>query len=101
MSAWLAFVLHIGRAARISSPSQPSRCGRPSSITHGAIVPENVAVVRKHSRSKTRPYWCQETIKNKDVDVVALDDALNALAGIDARKAQVAELRFFGGLNFD
>ena len=38
---------------------------------------------------------------NKDVDVVALDDALNALAGIDARKAQVVELRFFGGLNFD
>jgi RNA polymerase sigma factor (sigma-70 family) len=30
-----------------------------------------------------------------------LDDALNALAGIDARKAQVVELRFFGGLNFD
>jgi RNA polymerase sigma-70 factor, ECF subfamily len=39
--------------------------------------------------------------KNKDVDVVALDDALNALAGIDARKAQVVELRFFGGLSFD
>jgi RNA polymerase sigma factor (TIGR02999 family) len=42
-----------------------------------------------------------EKSKNKDVDVVALDDALNALAGIDARKAQVVELRFFGGLNFD
>jgi RNA polymerase sigma-70 factor, ECF subfamily len=42
-----------------------------------------------------------EKNKNKDVDVVALDDALNALAGIDARKAQVVELRFFGGLNFD
>jgi RNA polymerase sigma factor (TIGR02999 family) len=39
--------------------------------------------------------------KKKDVDVVALDDALNALARIDARKAQVVELRFFGGLNFD
>jgi RNA polymerase sigma-70 factor (ECF subfamily) len=42
-----------------------------------------------------------EKDKNKGVDVVALDDALNALAGIDARKAQVVELRFFGGLNFD
>jgi RNA polymerase sigma-70 factor (ECF subfamily) len=42
-----------------------------------------------------------EKNKNKDMDVVALDDALNALAGIDARKAQVVELRFFGGLNFD
>jgi RNA polymerase sigma factor (TIGR02999 family) len=30
--------------------------------------------------------------------LVALDDALNALAEFDARKAQVVELRFFGGL---
>lgn len=39
--------------------------------------------------------------KRKDVDVVALDDALTALAQIDPRKAQVVELRFFGGLNFE
>jgi RNA polymerase sigma factor (TIGR02999 family) len=32
-------------------------------------------------------------------DLVALDDALNALAELDARKAQVVEMRFFGGLN--
>ena len=32
-------------------------------------------------------------------DLVALDDALVALAGIDARKSQVVELRFFGGLS--
>jgi RNA polymerase sigma factor (TIGR02999 family) len=33
-----------------------------------------------------------------DPDLVALDDALNTLAGVDPRKAQVVELRFFGGL---
>jgi RNA polymerase sigma factor (TIGR02999 family) len=33
-----------------------------------------------------------------DPDVVALDDALSALAAIDPRKSQVIELRFFGGL---
>jgi RNA polymerase sigma factor (TIGR02999 family) len=32
------------------------------------------------------------------VDVVALDDALRALAALDERKCQVVELRFFGGL---
>jgi RNA polymerase sigma-70 factor, ECF subfamily len=32
-------------------------------------------------------------------DVVALDDALGTLARVDARKAQVVELRFFGGLS--
>jgi RNA polymerase sigma-70 factor (ECF subfamily) len=35
------------------------------------------------------------------VDFVALDDALNALARFDPRKARVVELRFFGGLNVD
>jgi RNA polymerase sigma factor (TIGR02999 family) len=39
--------------------------------------------------------------KSRNLDVVALDDALQALAQIDARKAQVVELRFFGGLNFE
>jgi RNA polymerase sigma factor (TIGR02999 family) len=34
-------------------------------------------------------------------DVVALDDALTALAAIDQRKSQVVELRFFGGLNIE
>lgn len=37
----------------------------------------------------------------KPLDVVALDDALKALAQVDARKAQVVELRFFGGLTFE
>ena len=32
-------------------------------------------------------------------DLVALDDALSALARIDERKSQVVELRFFGGLS--
>jgi RNA polymerase sigma factor (TIGR02999 family) len=31
-------------------------------------------------------------------ELIALDDALQILAGVDARKAQVIELRFFGGL---
>src|SRR5215472_4524256 len=30
-------------------------------------------------------------------DVIALDDALNALAAIDPRKCKIIELRFFGG----
>lgn len=34
-------------------------------------------------------------------DLVALDDALNALAALDARKSQVVELRFFGGLTVE
>jgi RNA polymerase sigma factor (TIGR02999 family) len=35
----------------------------------------------------------------KGRDLIALDDALTALAVIDARKSEVVELRFFGGLS--
>ncbi len=35
----------------------------------------------------------------RSADVVALDDALNALAAFDEREAKVVELRFFGGLS--
>ena len=34
-------------------------------------------------------------------DLVALDDALEALAKVDARKAKVIELRYFGGLSVE
>jgi RNA polymerase sigma-70 factor, ECF subfamily len=37
----------------------------------------------------------------RDENLVMLDDALQALAGIDPRKAQVVELRFFGGLSVE
>jgi RNA polymerase sigma-70 factor, ECF subfamily len=36
-----------------------------------------------------------------DQDFVAIDDALKALAAIDARKSQVVEMRFFGGLTIE
>jgi hypothetical protein len=35
---------------------------------------------------------------SRDREIMALDDALYLLAEIDARKARVIELRFFGGL---
>jgi RNA polymerase sigma-70 factor (ECF subfamily) len=34
-------------------------------------------------------------------DMVALDDAMNALALLDSRKAQIIEMRFFGGLSVE
>jgi RNA polymerase sigma factor (sigma-70 family) len=33
-----------------------------------------------------------------DLDVLALHDALTALARLDARQAEIVELRYFGGL---
>jgi RNA polymerase sigma-70 factor (ECF subfamily) len=38
---------------------------------------------------------------NRAADLVALDHAMHTLAQLDPRKAQVVEMRFFGGLNVD
>jgi RNA polymerase sigma factor (TIGR02999 family) len=37
----------------------------------------------------------------KDLDVVALDEALDTLSKLDPQQARVVELRFFGGLTIE
>ena len=37
----------------------------------------------------------------RDPELIAIDDALETLAGLDPRKAKVIELRFFGGLSVE
>jgi RNA polymerase sigma factor (TIGR02999 family) len=39
--------------------------------------------------------------EEQDAEIVAVDNALVALAAVDARKSQVVELRFFGGLSVE
>jgi RNA polymerase sigma-70 factor (ECF subfamily) len=39
--------------------------------------------------------------KQPSLDLIALDDALEALEAMDARKVQVVEMRFFGGLTVE
>lgn len=51
---------------------------------------QRVTLVDDMGGSDERPY-----------DLVALDDALETLARVDARKAEVVELRFFGGLTVE
>jgi len=42
------------------------------------------------------------TVSNeKELDLVALDEALRSLAEIDERKSKIVELRFFGGLSVE
>jgi RNA polymerase sigma factor (TIGR02999 family) len=42
-----------------------------------------------------------ELLKNQSVDLLALDDALDGLAKLDAQQSQIVELRFFGGLSVE
>ena len=39
--------------------------------------------------------------KKPELDLVALDDALNKLAHLDAQQSRLIELRFFGGLSIE
>jgi RNA polymerase sigma factor (sigma-70 family) len=39
--------------------------------------------------------------QEQNADLVALDDAMKALASVDERKSRVVELRFFGGLSIE
>jgi RNA polymerase sigma factor (TIGR02999 family) len=39
--------------------------------------------------------------REREVDVVALDDALKQLAALDLQQSRVVELRFFGGLSIE
>jgi RNA polymerase sigma factor (TIGR02999 family) len=42
-----------------------------------------------------------DLVKGRSVDLVALDNALNGLAELDARQSRIVELRFFGGLTVE
>jgi RNA polymerase sigma factor (TIGR02999 family) len=39
--------------------------------------------------------------QERDVDLIALDDALNQLAALDPQQSRLVELRFFGGLSIE
>lgn len=59
-------------------------------------------------RALKRGYGCTITLdhavapaQEQDLDVLALDDALNELDRCDAQQARIVELRFFGGLSID
>ena len=67
-----------------------------------------VDYARRHHASKRGGSVCRLTLdeamalpQRKDVDVVALDDALTILAEVDPRQSRVVELRFFAGLSLE
>lgn len=67
-----------------------------------------VDYARRHRAGKRGAGVCLLTLdeqvalpQTRSVDVVALDDALNALAQLDPQQCRIVELRFFGGLSID
>ena len=67
-----------------------------------------VDYARRHRAAKRGGSICKLSLEDatmasrrKDVDVVALDDALKTLAKMDPRQGRVVELRFFAGLSLE
>jgi RNA polymerase sigma factor (TIGR02999 family) len=59
------------------------------------------AAKRAHGLKQVSLSLIDEPSEAADVDLIALEDALERLHILDTRKARVVELRFFGGLTMD
>jgi RNA polymerase sigma factor (TIGR02999 family) len=67
-----------------------------------------VDYARRHQAGKRGGSECRLTLDESeqapqpiDVDVIALDDALNTLAKMDPQQSHVIELKFFAGLSIE
>jgi RNA polymerase sigma factor (TIGR02999 family) len=80
---FFAFAAHLMRRVLVDHARRRNRAKRGGCVTHWSLAEAG------------------EPALTRAPDLVALDDALSSLASIDARKAAVVELRFFGGLTLD
>jgi len=77
-------------AARIMRNILVDFAKRRQSIKHGAeILTVSLSVADSLAQEE------------RGTDLIALDEALNELAGLNPRQSRVVELKFFGGLNID
>jgi RNA polymerase sigma-70 factor, ECF subfamily len=60
-----------------------------------------VAVKRGGATPRVNLDEIPDLASGREREIIALDDALNALVQVDSRKARVIELRFFGGLSVE
>lgn len=73
-------------------------------LAMGSRVMRRILIDHARSRPKGTRTELTETLAiapQMDLDVVLLDQALEALAEFDERKAKVVEMKFFGGLTID
>jgi RNA polymerase sigma factor (TIGR02999 family) len=95
---------------RLVDSAKPSWQNRAHFFAVSAQVMRRILVDWARSRQalkrggEVRPLELEEALVVADApgaDLVALDDALKALAALDPRRSKVVELRFFGGLSVE
>jgi RNA polymerase sigma factor (TIGR02999 family) len=95
---------------RLANRSQPEWQDRAHFFSLAATIMRQILV--DHARNKCAAKRggsnvqvefkdCLDYSDEKAADLVVLDDALNALAAFDERKARTLELRYFGGLSVE
>jgi RNA polymerase sigma-70 factor (ECF subfamily) len=68
------------------------------------ILTDQARARQSHKRGGAQPISLDEAplvLPESHTEVLAVDDALKALAKVDLRKSQVVELRFFGGMSVE
>ena len=70
----------------------------PASVVHSNAAGRFSGWIRRAGWTWTR---CRRLSPERARELCALDDALERLAAQDPRRAQVIELRFFGGLSVE
>jgi RNA polymerase sigma factor (TIGR02999 family) len=86
-TAWEARAHFYGIAARVMRQVLVDHARKHDAMKRGAAKRAPVSVSR-----------VADPAGGRDVDVLALHVALDELAALDARQAQIVELRYFGGL---
>ena len=95
---------------RLAGPAAPAWRNRAHFFGVAANAMRQILVehARAHHAAKRGGYAVKLSLDNAleipvtvDVDLLALDDALQLLAQMDAQQAQIVELRFFGGLSVE
>ena len=98
---WHAARTSTGTIACTSSPCQRSSCAASSSMLRER-APRRSGRRRAGSNHSSAVDLDQiPTAESSASSLCALDDALESLTRIDPRRAQVVELRFFGGLSVE
>jgi RNA polymerase sigma factor (TIGR02999 family) len=95
---------------RMAAQSQPGWNGKVQFLAVASHLMREILIDYARTRNRAKRGGGQSPICVEDagqlaaaleVDLVALDDALNVLETIDTQQRQIVELRYFGGLNIE
>jgi RNA polymerase sigma factor (TIGR02999 family) len=94
---------------RLAAQSQPAWDGRVQFLGVASHLMREILVDHARTRNRAKrggglaPICIEDAgdLAAPEVDLIALDDALNELERIDAQQRKIVELRYFGGLSIE